>query len=89
MRILVSRSFAQLRLTFDTYKKIFGKEIEKSIEKETRGDLEDSLLCIVASIRNPSAFFAQRLFQAMKGLGTDKKQLTRILVSRAEVICSV
>jgi hypothetical protein len=85
VRILVSRSFSQLRATFEAYKKLHGKDIEKCIEKETRGDLEDALLSIVACIRNVPAYFAQRLLDAMKGLGSDKKQLIRILVSRSEV----
>ena len=46
MRILVSRSFAQLRATFDAYEKIAGKDIEKAIEHETMGDFEDALLAI-------------------------------------------
>ena len=46
MRILVSRSFAQLRATFDAYQKIAGKDIEKSIISEMNGDLEDALVAI-------------------------------------------
>ena len=51
--------------------------------------MEDALLSIVSCIRNTPAYFAQRLLDAMKGLGSDKKQLTRILVARAEVSANI
>jgi annexin A7/11 len=85
VRILVSRSFAQLRATFDAYQKIAGKDIEKSIINEMNGDLEEALVAIVQSIRNRQNFFAQRLNDSMKGTGTDENQIIRIIVSRSEI----
>ncbi len=46
VRILCSRSFAQLRATFLHYEQLCGTDIEKSIKKEMSGDLEDALLAI-------------------------------------------
>ncbi len=42
VRILCSRSYAQLRATFNEYAKVSGgREIEQSIKRETSGDLGD------------------------------------------------
>ena len=46
VRILVSRSFSQLRATFDEYTKIYSRDIEKSVESETSGDFEKALVAI-------------------------------------------
>lgn len=43
---MVSRSFAQLRATFDAYQRLTGKDIESSIVGETAGDLEEALVAI-------------------------------------------
>ena len=45
-RVLASRSFAQLRATFDEYQKQYGKDIEQSIRSETSGDFENALATI-------------------------------------------
>ncbi|CAF0882774.1 unnamed protein product [Brachionus calyciflorus] len=85
VRILASRSFAQLKATFEEYKKISGKDIEVSIKSETSGDLEDALIAIVQSIRDRSAYFARQINRCVKLPGTKEKDLIRIIVSRCEV----
>ncbi len=40
VRVLCSRSYAQLRATFNEYSKISGgRDIEQSVKRETSGDL--------------------------------------------------
>ena len=46
VRILCSRSFAQLKATFQEYERLSGKTIEGSIKSEMGGDLEDGLVAI-------------------------------------------
>uniref|UniRef100_A0A8D0P554 Annexin n=1 Tax=Sus scrofa TaxID=9823 RepID=A0A8D0P554_PIG len=70
---------------FDEYKRISQKDIEQSIKSETSGSFEDALLAIVKCMRNKSAYFAERLYKSMKGLGTDDNTLIRVMVSRAEI----
>lgn len=85
IEVLCSSSFPQLKLTFDEYKNISGKNIEDSIQSETSGHFEDLLLDIVKCATNTPAFFAERLHKAMKGVGTDEFTLNRILASRSEI----
>lgn len=83
--ILVSRSFPQLKATFDEYSKISKYDFEDSIKREMSGDLRDGMLTIVQIVRNAPSFFAVKLYKSMKGLGTDDSTLIRIIVTRSEV----
>ena len=84
--VLASRSIPQLLLTFDEYEKVSeNKTIEKAISSEMSGDLKEGMLSVVKCARNKSAYFAERLYQSMKGLGTNDRTLIRIMVSRCEV----
>lgn len=83
--ILASQSYEQCRAVFDAYISISGRDIEQSIKSEMSGDLATGLLTIVRVIRNKQAYFADRLYHSMKGLGTDDRTLIRVIVSRCEV----
>ncbi|XP_024898817.1 annexin A6 isoform X2 [Pteropus alecto] len=80
--ILGNRSKQHLRLVFDEYLKTTGKPIEASIRGELSGDFEKLMLAVVKCIRSTSEYFAERLFKAMKGAGTDEKALIEILATR-------
>ncbi|NXF94670.1 ANXA6 protein, partial [Eubucco bourcierii] len=83
--ILGRRSKQHLRLVFDEYMKISGKPIERSIRGELSGDFEKLMLAVVKCIRSTAEYFADRLYKAMKGLGTRDNTLIRIMVSRSEI----
>ncbi|XP_041130193.1 annexin A5-like isoform X2 [Polyodon spathula] len=83
--ILGNRSAEHLRRVFNEYMKISGYEIEESIEKETSGSTKDLFLAVVKCARSVPAYFAESLYYAMKGGGTDDNTLIRIMVSRSEV----
>ncbi|XP_074816375.1 annexin A6 isoform X3 [Natator depressus] len=83
--ILGNRSKQHLRLVFDEYLKISGKPIEDSIRGELSGDIEKLMLAVVKCIRSTPEYFAERLYKAMKGLGTKDNTLIRIMVSRSEI----
>lgn len=85
LSILCSRNRNHLLHVFDEYRRISKKDIEQSIKSETSGSFEDALLAIVKCLRNKSAYFAERLYKSMKGLGTDDNTLIRIMVSRSEI----
>ncbi|XP_076150141.1 annexin A5b [Alosa pseudoharengus] len=83
--IMGNRSAEHLRRVFQAYMKISGFEIEESIQRETSGNLRDILLAVVKCARSVPAYFAEMLYSAMKGAGTDDQTLIRIMVSRSEV----
>uniref|UniRef100_A0A674JKE1 Annexin n=1 Tax=Terrapene triunguis TaxID=2587831 RepID=A0A674JKE1_9SAUR len=62
-----------------------GKDIEDAIKSETSGDLEKAFLTLVRCARDCQGYFATRLYEAMKGAGTEEETLIRILVTRAEI----
>lgn len=83
--VLASRNFNQLKATFTEYIKISQRDILNSIDREMSGDLKAGFKCIVQCARNPSVYFAERLWKSMKGAGTDDSLLIRIVVSRSEI----
>uniref|UniRef100_A0A3B3CYR9 Annexin n=1 Tax=Oryzias melastigma TaxID=30732 RepID=A0A3B3CYR9_ORYME len=83
--ILGNRSAEHLRKVFDAYMKMSGYEMEESIQRETSGSLRDLLLAVVKCARSVPAYFAETLYYAMKGAGTDDNTLIRVMVTRSEV----
>ncbi|XP_008198279.1 annexin B9 isoform X2 [Tribolium castaneum] len=83
--ILCQRNHAQLRLIFEEYQRLTGHDIEKAIKNEFSGDIEEGLLAVVRSIKNQPAFFAKRLNKSMKGMGTNDRDLIRLVVTRSEI----
>ncbi|XP_036319357.1 annexin B10 isoform X3 [Rhagoletis pomonella] len=89
-RIMSHSSFTQLRLIFDEYKQLSGQTIEQAIKHEMSGALHDAMIAIIECVQSPAAFFANRLYQAMDGLGTNDTTLIRIIVSRSEIdLCNI
>uniref|UniRef100_UPI00398E691E annexin A5-like n=1 Tax=Pristiophorus japonicus TaxID=55135 RepID=UPI00398E691E len=83
--ILCSRSVPHLLAVFDEYQKINEIDLEDSISGECSGSLQCAMLAIVKCVKNKPAYFAEKLYNAMKGAGTDDHTLIRIMVSRSEV----
>ncbi|XP_062268454.1 annexin A4 [Platichthys flesus] len=85
LTVLCVRNRNHLMRVFEDYQKISGRDIEDSIKREMSGCLEDVFLAIVKCMRNKPAFFAEKLYKSMKGLGTTDSVLIRIVVARAEI----
>ncbi|KAK4380181.1 hypothetical protein RND71_002043 [Anisodus tanguticus] len=85
LEILSKRSIPQLKLTFSSYKHIYGHSYAKSLRKGNFGEFEEALEAVVKYIYSPTKYFAQMLDECLKGTTRDKGALIRIMVSRAEV----
>ncbi|XP_042343413.1 annexin A1a [Plectropomus leopardus] len=85
IEILTSRSGPHLRKVFERYTKYSKVDVAKAIDLEMKGDIESCLTAVVKCAGSRSAFFAEKLYLAMKGKGTRKNTLTRIMVSRSEI----
>ncbi|KAM6961203.1 annexin A2-like [Aplochiton taeniatus] len=83
--VMSERSVPHLQKVFDRYKSYSPYDMQESIRKEVKGDLEKSFLTLVQCFENKQLYFANRLSDAMKGKGAKEKVLTRIMVSRCEV----
>uniref|UniRef100_A0A672JPE7 Annexin n=1 Tax=Salarias fasciatus TaxID=181472 RepID=A0A672JPE7_SALFA len=83
--ILTSRSAPHLRKVFERYSKYSKVDVAKAIDLEMKGDIERCLTAIVKCAGSRAAYFAERLHLSMKGKGTRKPILTRIMVSRSEI----
>lgn len=84
-RVLCLRNFDQINLIAQQYEVITGHSLEKDIKSEFSGDIKDGLLAIIRVSRNRAEFFARCLYKSMVGLGTNDKDLIRLVVTRCEI----
>ncbi|XP_052569192.1 annexin A1 [Peromyscus californicus insignis] len=83
--IMTARSFSHLRRVFQNYRKYSDHDMNKVLDLEMKGDIEKCLTALVKCATSTPAFFAEKLYEAMKGAGTRHKALIRIMVSRSEI----
>lgn len=85
INILTTRSFPHLQKVFQKYTRYSQHDVNKALDLELKGDIENCLTAIVKCATSRAAFFAEKLYLAMKGSGTRDKDLIRVMVSRSEV----
>jgi hypothetical protein len=83
--ILTTRSFSQIAQIAFQYEKVSKKTLLNAIDSEMNGDIQKACQTVVGYAKDPAAYWADRLKDTMKGMGTDEKKLIRICVSRAEI----
>jgi hypothetical protein len=63
----------------------YGKSLIEVIKKELGGDIQKLVITIFYANINPSEYFATRIREAVKGVGTKEKILNRVIITRNEV----
>ncbi|PON63846.1 Annexin [Parasponia andersonii] len=85
IRILTTRSKAQLSATLNHYKDQFGININKDLKTDPKDDFLALLRTTIKCLTSPEKYFEKVIRFSIKGLGTDEEALTRVVVTRAEV----
>ena len=85
IRIFANRSPAEMAMINDCYTRIKGRGLLKAIDKEFSGDIKKLLETVVGGLLDPAGYFASRIREAVKGLGTNDSKLVRVIVSRSEI----
>ncbi|XP_020275734.1 annexin-like protein RJ4 [Asparagus officinalis] len=84
VRILSTRSRAQLNATFNHYKDEYGTSISKDLSTSLSNEYVSALRIAIRCIISPQKYYEKVLRHAMKKAGTDEDALTRVIVTRAE-----
>lgn len=84
IRILATRSKAQINATLNHYKNEFGKDIEEDLEVDPKDEFLSILGATVKCLTYPEKYFEKVLRLAINQRGTDEGALTRVVVTRAE-----
>ena len=67
------------------YHKLTGNTLITAIENEFSGDIKKLLKTVLYVLISPHEYFATRIHDAIVGLGTNEKILTRVMVTRGEI----
>ncbi|XP_008782135.2 annexin D2-like [Phoenix dactylifera] len=85
IRILTTRSKAQLFATFNDYNNGFGHPINKDLKSDPKDDFLFALRAIMRCIICPERYLEKVIRLAINKMGTDECALTRVITTRAEV----
>ncbi|XP_030545248.1 annexin Gh1-like [Rhodamnia argentea] len=85
IRILATRSKAQVNATLNHYKNEFGNDINKDLKTDPKDEFLAILRATVKCLTRPEKYFEKVLRLAINRQGTDEGALTRVVATRAEV----
>uniref|UniRef100_A0A5B6YXY2 Annexin n=2 Tax=Davidia involucrata TaxID=16924 RepID=A0A5B6YXY2_DAVIN len=85
IRILATRSKAQINATLNHYKNEFGNDINKDLKADPKDEFLAILRATVKCLTCPEKYFEKVLRLAINRQGTDEGALTRVVTTRAEV----
>jgi hypothetical protein len=76
---------SELMIIAREYHRLYGNSLMKAIESEFSGDIKKLIKTVFYANISPSEYFATRIREAVKGLGTNEKILNRVIVTRNEI----
>ncbi|KAK6940148.1 Annexin repeat [Dillenia turbinata] len=85
IRILSTRSKAQINATLNHYDNEFGHDINKDLKDDPKDEFLALLRATVKCLTRPQIYFEKVLRLAINKRGTDEGALTRVVTTRAEV----
>ncbi|XP_059432887.1 annexin D2-like [Corylus avellana] len=85
IRILTTRSKAQLNATLNRYNNEFGNSINKDLKSDPDDEYLKLVRATIKCLTCPEKYFEKLLRLAINKLGTDEWALTRVVATRAEV----
>lgn len=85
VEILCARSFIQIKLIDEYYKKIFKITLEKAIKQKFTDTVKNALVAIIRTANNPREFYARRISKAINYFALDGRSLGRLIVVRSEI----
>ncbi|CDP01446.1 unnamed protein product [Coffea canephora] len=85
IRILTTRSKAQLNATLNQYNNEFGNAINKNLKDDPKDEYLKLLRATIKCLTSPERYFEKVLRLAINRVGTDEWALTRVVTTRAEV----
>ncbi|KAG4109218.1 hypothetical protein ERO13_1Z049526v2 [Gossypium hirsutum] len=85
IRIVSTRSKAQLNATLNHYNTSFGNAINKDLKADPSDEFLKLLRAVIKCLTTPEQYFEKVLRQAINKLGSDEWALTRVVTTRAEV----
>ncbi|KAL0361696.1 UNVERIFIED_CONTAM: Annexin D2 [Sesamum radiatum] len=85
IRILTTRSKAQINATLNQYKNEFGSDINKNLKADPKDEFLALLRATVKCLVCPEKYFEKVLRLSINKMGTEEGALTRVVATRAEV----
>ena len=76
---------AELMTIAREYHRAYGTSFIKAIENEFSGDIGKLITTVIYANVSPSEYFATRIRESVKGIGTNEKILNRVIVTRNEI----
>ncbi|KAJ9167027.1 hypothetical protein P3X46_021711 [Hevea brasiliensis] len=85
IRVLATRSKAQINATLNQYKNEFGNDLNKDLKTDPKDEFLALLRATVKCLTRPEKYFEKVLRLSINRRGTDEGALTRVVTTRAEV----
>ena len=84
IKVFTKQSKAAFIIINELYNNIDSKGLLETVKDSFSGDFEDGLVGIYYSIIAPSEYYATKIHNSIKEMGTNELTLNRIIVTRAE-----